>query len=332
MKNKKLLIKIVFVVALIGIILYTFRDSADSIVEQICSTSFYVLAAIALSSVVYHLLEAWITYSLARRYNPKFRYREAVYCAFYCSFYRLSTLGSGTGVAAIVYLGKKNVGYSEATGLYMIQYVFHKVGIALFSGIFFLANWAVMAENYRDYTVYLLLAYLLTALIAAGLILFAVSEKFHRLLLAIVRHFNKSGRFDGPLKSLEKSCTIMEKTTSELMKDVKTLLAMLAKTLIKLCFWYAIPFLILFGGREISLLSSFSITSLAVMTAAVIPTPAGIGAVELIMTNLFGVLVDFHKAAAVTVLYRVATFIFPFLVGAVLILISKIYLRKKLKS
>lgn len=136
MKNKKLLIKIVFVVALIGIILYTFRDSADSIVEQICSTSFYVLAAIALSSVVYHLLEAWITYSLARRYNPKFRYREAVYCAFYCSFYRLSTLGSGTGVAAIVYLGKKNVGYSEATGLYMIQYVFHKVGIALFSGIF----------------------------------------------------------------------------------------------------------------------------------------------------------------------------------------------------
>lgn len=330
MKNKKLLFKILFVAVLIAIIIYTFRDSADDIVNQICSTSLIVLAAIALSSVVYHLFEAWITYSLARRYNPKFRYREAVYCAFYCSFYRLSTLGSGSGVAAVVYLGKKGVGYSEATGLYMIQYVFHKVGIALFSGIFFLVNWTVMSANYRDYAGYLLLAYLLTALIAAGLILFAVSAKFHSLLIAIVRHFNKNGRFNRPLASLEKNCAIMEKTTSELMKDVKTLVAMFLKTLVKLCFWYGIPFLILFGSKEVSLLSSFSVTSLSVMTAAVIPTPAGIGAVELIMTNLFGVLVDLHKAAAVTVLYRVATFIFPFAVGAVLILVSKIMLRKKL--
>lgn len=330
MKNKKLLFKILFVAVLIAIIIYTFRDSADDIVNQICSTSLVVLAAIALFSVVYHLFEAWITYSLARRYNPKFRYREAVYCAFYCSFYRLSTLGSGSGVAAVVYLGKKGVGYSEATGLYMIQYVFHKVGIALFSGIFFLVNWTVMSANYRDYAGYLLLAYLLTALIAAGLILFAVSAKFHSLLIAIVRHFNKNGRFNRPLASLEKNCAIMEKTTSELMKDVKTLVAMFLKTLVKLCFWYGIPFLILFGSKEVSLLSSFSVTSLSVMTAAVIPTPAGIGAVELIMTNLFGVLVDLHKAAAVTVLYRVATFIFPFAVGAVLILVSKIMLRKKL--
>ncbi len=329
MKNKKLLFKIIFVAILIVIIIYTFRDSADSIAEQLRSTSLAVLAAIALSSVVYHLFEAWITYSLAKRYNPGFRYREAVYCAFFCSFYRLSTLGSGAGVAAIVYLGKKKVGYSEATGLYMIQYVFHKVSIALFSGIFFIVNWSVMAANYRNYAVYLLLAYILTALISAGLILFAVSAKFHTLLLAVVRHFNKSGKLNGALEKLEQSCSIMEKTTSELMKDVKTLIAMVIKNLMKLCFWYGIPFLILFGGKEINLLDSLSVTSLSVMTAAVIPTPAGIGAVELIMTNLFGVLVDLHKAAAVTVLYRLATFIFPFAVGAVLILIGKLILRKK---
>jgi uncharacterized protein (TIRG00374 family) len=96
-----------------------------------------------------------------------------------------------------------------------------------------------------------------------------------------------------------------------------------------LCFWYCVPFLILFGSNEISLLDSLSITSLSVMTAAVIPTPAGIGAVELIMTNLFAVLVGVHKAGAITVLYRVATFIFPFVVGGVLILISKVVHRHK---
>ena len=63
------------------------------------------------------------------------------------------------------------------------------------------------------------------------------------------------------------------------------------------------------------------------MSAAVIPTPAGVGAVELIMTNLFAVLVGVHKAGAITVLYRVATFIFPFVVGGVLILISNLWLQ-----
>lgn len=155
MKNKKLLAKLIFVAILLLIIWYTFKDSAEDIVEQLGKTSLTVLVAIMAATVIYHLFEAWITYSLARRYNPKFKYREAVYCAFYCSFYRLSTLGSGSGVAAIVYLGKKGVGYSEATGLYMIQYMVHKVSVALFSGLLFVLNWKVMSCNYREYGVYL---------------------------------------------------------------------------------------------------------------------------------------------------------------------------------
>lgn len=328
MRNKKLLAKIIFVAVLIVIILYTFRDSMDEIAEQLRITPLSILAAICVSSVTYHLFEGWIIHSLAKRYNPSFRYRSGVYCAFYCSFYRLSTLGSGAGVAAIVCLGRNGVSYSEATGLYMVQYMIHKVSIAVFSGVFFLINWSFMAANYREYAVYLILAYLLTAVIAAGLILFAVSAKFHRLILALVRRFNKSGKLDSALHSLEENCVIMEKATAELLKDFRVVAATLVKNLIKLGFWYCIPCLILFAGREISLLNSFSVTSLSVMTAAVIPTPAGIGALELVMTNLFGVFVDLHKAAAVTVLYRLATFIFPFAVGGVMILIRGFVIRR----
>ena len=289
MKNKKLLAKLIFVAILLLIIWYTFKDSAEDIVEQLGKTSLTVLVAIMAATVIYHLFEAWITYSL----------------------------------------GKKGVGYSEATGLYMIQYMVHKVSVALFSGLLFVLNWKVMSCNYREYGVYLGLAYLLTAIISIALIIFAVSAKSHKLILAIVRHFNKSGRLTPALTKLEQSCDIMEKSTSKLLKDVPSLISMVLKNMAKLCFWYCVPFLILFGSNEISLLDSLSITSLSVMTAAVIPTPAGIGAVELIMTNLFAVLVGVHKAGAITVLYRVATFIFPFVVGGVLILISKVVHRHK---
>ena len=195
MKNKKRLAKLIFVAILLLIIWYTFKDSAGDIVAQLQKTSFAVLVAIMAATVIYHLFEAWITYSLARRYNPKFKFREA--------FYRLSTLGSGSGVAAIVYLGKKGVGYSEATGLYMIQYMVHKVSVALFSGLLFILNWKVMSVNYREYGVYLGLAYALTVIISIALIIFAVSAKSHQLILWIVRKFNKSGKLTPALKKLE---------------------------------------------------------------------------------------------------------------------------------
>lgn len=327
MKNKKFWFKIIFAAALIVIIIYTFRGSWKDILNQMAQTSPIIIVMIAGSSVIYHLFEAWITYSLAKRYNPDFRYRDAVYCAFFCSFYRLSTLGSGSGVAAVVFLGKKGVGYSEATGLYMIQYMLHKVSIAVFSGILFVLNWKVMAGNYKNYAGYLLLAYAITVLIAIGLILMAVYPKFHKLLLFLGKKLNYHHKLDKALVKLEQSASIMEHSTSNLLKDVKMIVAIVVKNMLKLCFWYCIPFLILFGTGEIPLLSSLSVTSLSVMTAAVIPTPAGIGSTELIMTTLFRGLVDVEKAAAITVLYRVATFIFPFAVGAVIMLVDRVVKR-----
>lgn len=70
MKNKKLLAKLIFVAILLLIIWYTFKDSAEDIVEQLENT-LTVLVAIMAATVIYHLFEAWITYSLARRYNPE---------------------------------------------------------------------------------------------------------------------------------------------------------------------------------------------------------------------------------------------------------------------
>lgn len=327
MKNKSFWFRIIFAAALIAIIIYTFHGSWEDIWQQITETSALILISIGGASVVYHLFEAWITYSLARRYNPRFRYRDAVYCAFFCSFYRLSTLGSGSGVAAVVFLGKKHVGYSEATGLYAIQYILHKVSIALFSGIFFVANWRLMASHYRNYAVYLLLAYFLTLLISIGLVLMVVWPRFHHLLLCLVRKLNRGHRFDNTLQKLESSTGILEESGTKLLNDWRVIVSCILKNMAKLCFWYSIPFLILWQTGGVSLLTSFSVTSLSVMTAAVIPTPAGIGSTELIMTSLYAVLVGSSQAAAVTLLYRAATFIFPFVVGAGCILGERVVKR-----
>ena len=55
-------------------------------------TSFLVIAGICIASVMYELVEGWISYSLAKVYNPDFKYWQGVECA---SLYRVATLGSG---------------------------------------------------------------------------------------------------------------------------------------------------------------------------------------------------------------------------------------------
>ena len=331
-KFKKTWLKVIFVVVLLAIIAYTFRNQAGDILAELEHTPLHIILAILVSSVIYLLIESWITYSLAIRYNPEFKFRQAVYNAFMVCFYRLSTLGSGNGVAAVYNLGQHGIEYSEAIGMYMVQYVMHKISIAIFSGIFLLVNWHFMWTNFRDYGILLIAAYGLTVLICIGLILFVVSKWFHGVILNIGQKFNKNGKLDGALMKLETNAQIMEVSTTRLIKDKKLLIVMILKNLIKFVFWYGIPFLIVFGDGDLSLVNSLSITSLAVMTAAVIPTPAGIGAVEFVMTGLFSVVVGVNRAGAITILYRIATFIFPFAAGGVAILLHRFFARKRGKK
>ena len=112
-KHAKTIGKILFVLILILIIIYTFKDSAGDILTQLKKTSFLVIAGICIASVMYELVEGWISYSLAKVYHPDFKYWQGVECAFYAAFYRVATLGSGAGVAAIYYFNERGVPYSK---------------------------------------------------------------------------------------------------------------------------------------------------------------------------------------------------------------------------
>ena len=85
------------------------------------------------------------------------------------------------------------------------------------------------------------------------------------------------------------------------------------------------------GNPALSLSQVLAITSLSVMLAAVSPSPAGIGSTEFVFTTLFAGIVGTGIAGSASLLYRFGTFVFPFLVGAVVVLVRH-FKRKKLSS
>ncbi|MCI5712116.1 MAG: YbhN family protein [Roseburia sp.] len=317
--KKKTIIKFIFVIAILAAIIYTFRDSAGPILEQLKKTSPLVLVVICLLSVCYELVEGWITYSFAKHYNPKIRYKDGVESAFYCSFYRVATLGSGAGVAAIYYFHEKGIEYSESTGMYMIEYVVHKISIALLSVVLLIFNFTFLRENYGNYMWMLVLGYGITIVIAFFLILFCCSKKFHWLIIWSMERINTvmQGKLETQLGVVREYCEILEQASRKLLKDKKMLVFAVLKNFLKFGFWYSIPFFVLGEAGGMTLFQVMSVVSLAVMLAAVIPAPAGIGSTEFVFTMLFAVMIGTGLAGSTSLLYRFATFVVPFLIGAV---------------
>ncbi len=278
--------RIAFVLIVMAVIVYTFRDSAGPIMKELKGTSLWVILLISVSAVIYELVEGWITYSFARKYNPSFTYRMGVESAFYCSFYRVATLGSGAGVAAVYYFNEKGIEVSKGTGMYMVEYVLHKVGIAIFSAIFFLVNFGFMNGHYGEYTWMLVSGYGITIVIAVVLLLFGCSKRFHGWLLWLV---------------------------AKLLREKRFVLGILGKNLLKFAFWYGIPYFVLMDTKAVTLPQAMAVTSLSVMLAAVLPSPAGIGSTEFVLAMLFEALVGTAAAGSATLLYRFATFVLPYI-------------------
>lgn len=324
-KRQKQIGKLLFVAVIVAAIIYTFRDLAGAIAEQLAKTTPAVIAGICVLTTIYHVIEGTIITILAKRYNGGFTVGKGIVNAFFCSFYRVATLGSGAGVAAIVYLGEHGVEYSKSFGLYTLQYAFHKISIAFFSVILLLLNWDYMYSRFADYIEILLAGYLLTLVITLGLVLVCCSEKLHRILFRFAGFVNEKldGKFDEPLAMLREQCRMLEVSAREILHRKRLAAAVVGLDLLKFCMWYAIPYLVFRAQSDITVSQTMAVTSLSVMLAAVLPSPAGIGSTEFVFTALFSGIVGTGLAGSASLLYRFGTFVFPFLVGAVVVVVRR---------
>lgn len=305
-------------ILLIGIIVYTFRDTMGPIVTQLCETAPWVIVGICAMTVIYHLLEAYITMLLAKEYNPEFSYRKGVTNAFFCSFYRLATLGSGAGVAAVIYLGENGVEHSIGFGLYLLQYAFHRLSIAIFSVILFLMSWGYMYGHFQSYMWLLMAGFLVTVILTLGLILLCCSKGFHRVLFRLLDWLDMKfdRRFDVQIASLRGECRMLERASRQIMKNRRLVAKVIVVSTIRNAFWYGMPFLVFAGHSDITLVQTMAITSLSIMLAAIIPAPGGIGSTEVLFTSMFSGIVGTGLAGSAALLYRFGTSVFPLFLGA----------------
>ena len=131
---------------------------------------------------------------------------------------------------------------------------------------------------------------------------------------------------------MREQCADLETASKYLLHKKKMVAGVVGLNLLKLCFWYGMPYLLL---QEIKILiwwKPWRSPHCLLCLLAVIPAPAGIGSTEFVFTGLFAGIVGTGIAGSASLLYRFATFVFPFLIGVAVVITRKIRERRAMEN
>lgn len=117
----------------------------------------------------------------------------------------------------------------------------------------------------------------------------------------------------------------IKKSSIVLLKNKMIIVIEILMNLVKFLLIYLSSYIAL---REmninIGIIDALTVTSLAMILAGSIPAPAGITSVEFVYTLLFSVIANSIKSVSSMLIYRFSSFIVPFLVGGLYVILRKV--------
>ena len=315
--SKKTMIKSAVIAAILVILILFFRDSFVEGLREMLKVPPEKVVLLLVLSMGYFVAEGGIIAVLAGSYTKGMRFGHSFACALYCSFFRLVTFGSGSGIAEVYYLSKKGLKAAEATGMSLVQYLIQKVTICLMGAAGFFFCFRYVEQYIEEYEGYIAAAVLITIVIGGGIVLITVCGKGKKQLFDLLNKVTqKKERWNEQIRKLEEQADILQDGAGRLYRRKRSLALALVFNLLKYFCWFLTPY-VLYGEEEgISMGVCLVLMALATMLAGVIPTPSGYGSMDAMIVLLFHPLLERAKLVSLVIVYRVVVSLFPFLVGA----------------
>lgn len=319
-----IIIKIIYVGIVFGIICYILNEQADEIIQQLKHMTITVLAELILCSVFFNVIEGVSYYIMGKRCNNEIRLIQGIGCSYYCAFYKLSTLGSGTAAAGMVYLNRYKVEPSKSFGMITVNYIIQKVAIVVLCLMGFAMHFKEMREYYHKYFKFIALGVLVTIIFVIVLLLVILWGKLHAFIIYLTDRLVKRDDWINKAQSFKKQLSAVRGESYELLKEKVFLFKVFLLNMVKFLGWYMIPCAVLGYTDLRSILFGLSISALASALIGVIPSPGATGSTEAMFYVLFSVIAQSAEATTIMLIYRCFTYIFPFMIGAVMILLRKL--------
>lgn len=303
---------------LIAVLWLVFHKHYREIYENICDVKKSELFFIVILGSSYEVFGAAAFYFLVKKNNPQFTMRQALETTYLGFFGNVAGFSVGSIPMRTYYLHRHEIDAGKAVSLMNADYILHKCSVLICNTILLLCGGFRILAKQKSLLIYVLFGYLICSFVIIVLLLIGFSEKVYdrtRHLFLMLPYKKKW------IKAKEKiiyHLEMMHASSEEIKKTKRNLFLITGLHCLKLLIMYGIPYSCLKTIME-SPVSFFEIqmmSAAANLISGALPSVSGIGGIELAFFLVFESFADSASVASTLVLYRLATYFFPFLISA----------------
>lgn len=299
------------------LIVWIFRDHYQEIAQNIRAVRAGDLLLLLGMGVIYQLFESAVCLILVRSQLPAFSFWQAVEVTFLGVFGNVSTLSAGTVPMQSYYLHRHGLMAGSGVGTMTLEYVFHKSTVLLYATVMLILQGGWLQSTNSGLSRYMLPGYLVCALIITALILLCTWDRVRRLACWGIGRLPDTERWARRKALWKMNLDALYSQSRRLLHDRKCLIKIVVLDILKMCCLYGIPFLCMkmLRVRILSFWQVQLLTALMHLISNALPNIAGVGPVEFAFMLIFSHYIEYAQASSALILYRTATFFFPFILS-----------------
>lgn len=314
---KKAVINLITILVLSALVFLVFRKDYRAIWECIRHVSLCGLFLILGIDLGYQLIGSVSRLALVRTRLPSFAFKQAVGITFLGIFGSVSTFSAGIIPMQSYYLYQCGVPVGSGIGMMILEYVFHKIAVFLYAAVMMLIHGAWVRAVVPNLIKYIYLGFAACALIITVLVLICTWGSLQKFVLWVIEKLPDTDKWKqkktvwrGNLKSLYSE-------SRNMLRNRRCCLKLILLDILKLSCLYMIPFLCMrvMGISGMTFVEAQVLAAIMVLLVGVLPSVAGIGPTEAAFLLLYSACIGRVPASAVLILYRIATYFFPFLIS-----------------
>ncbi len=316
--KKRSLVSGLVALTLILLLLYiVFRDNLPEIISALSEVSFPDVCLLLAMGLGYQLIDSAMCMELLRSRLPELSFRQGFELTFLGAFGLTASSGAITIPMQSVYLERCGLDAGRSVGLLILKFVYHKSAILIYALVMLIPGFGWLREVLPESIKYVLPGIVIFLLIIAALILLCTWKPVHVLAVKLLGLFPKKGKWPERREKWLRQIDLMYAEAAHLkgMKAVSAKVMLL--NFLKLTLLYMIPSVSLrcMGLQAPGILHSLILSAMMLLISGVLPNVNGLGPLEFSFVFFYSAVAGSVEASGAMLLYRIATYFFPFIVS-----------------
>ena len=320
-KVLKFVNRVVTLILVLLVIYVVFHSHFHEIVDSLAHLSVFAIIVILGLGLAFLLLDSLAYFTLIRDYfGFKEGYKHALNITAMGIFLNIATSNLGTIPVQSYYLHKQGVPVSKAIDTIFMDTIFHKLAVYSLAIIMFVTHLDWLKSVMHDYIFLIYLAFAISVLLIIVLTLFCTYSKVGRLANKLLDMLLRKEKYQAKKVAIQKTITNLYVDSKALLSDYRKWVIVLLAQILKISCSSAVPYFALkfLGYTTISFSQAFTLAVLVLIFVSVLPSMAGIGPAELSYLTLFGLVVGDIFTASSLIVYRIATYFWPFVLSTLI--------------